>query len=33
MGKQPAISIIIPAYKVEAWVERSVQSQIGRAHV
>lgn len=26
MGKRPAISIIIPAYKVEAWVERSVQS-------
>ena len=26
MGKQPAISIIIPAYKVEAWVERSVRS-------
>lgn len=26
MGNRPAISIIIPAYKVEAWVERSVQS-------
>lgn len=26
MGKQPAISVIIPAYKVEAWIERSVQS-------
>lgn len=26
MGKQPAISVVIPAYKVEAWVERAVRS-------